>query len=60
MLSWWSSDGRDEATQRSYSGRLLNAVEADPRGRCGDGHGPGHGDSEGVMILPAVPPLPHS
>lgn len=29
-------------------------MEADPRGRCGDGHGPGHRDPEGVMVLPAV------
>lgn len=46
-------------TEGSQGGRLLDAVEADPCGRRGDGHGPGHGHSEGVMVLPAVPPLPH-
>lgn len=47
-------------TGGSQGGRLLDAVEADPCGRRGDGHGPGHRHSEGVMVLPAVPPFPHS
>lgn len=43
----------------SHGGRLLDAVEADPCGRRGDGRGPGHGHLEGVVVLPAVPPLSH-
>lgn len=41
----------------SHSSCLLDAVEADPGGRRGDGHGPGHRHSERVVVLPAVPPL---
>lgn len=41
----------------SHGSCLLDAVEADPGGRCGNGHGPGHRHSEGVVVLPTVPPL---
>lgn len=38
---------------------LLDAVEADAGRGGGDGHGPGHAGTDGVLVLPAVPPLPH-
>lgn len=42
----------------SHSCCLFDAVEADPGWGCGDGHGSGHSDSKGVVVLPAVPPFP--
>lgn len=43
----------------SHSRGLLDAVEADTGWGGGDGHGPGHTGTDGVLVLPAVPPLPH-
>lgn len=44
----------------SDSRGLLDAVEADT-GRGGrDGHGPSHTGTDGVLVLPSVPPLPYS
>lgn len=45
---------------RSHSGGLLDAVEADPGWGGGDGHGPRHSHSEGMVVLPTMPSLPGS
>jgi hypothetical protein len=37
---------------------LLDAVEADPGGGRGDGHGAGHTGTDRVLVLPSMPPLP--
>jgi hypothetical protein len=50
-------DCRADGDRGSHSSCLLDAVEADPGGRRRDGHGPGHRHPEGVVVLPAVPPL---
>lgn len=46
-------------SQRSHSCCLFDAVETDPRWRCGDGHGSCHSYSKCMVVLPAVPPLPY-
>lgn len=38
---------------------LLDAVEADAGRGGGDGHGPCHTGTDGVLVLPPVPPLPY-
>lgn len=43
---------------RSHGRGLLDAVEADPCGGRGDGHGTRHTHPQRVVVLPAVPPLP--
>lgn len=43
----------------SHSCRLFDAVEADPGGRRGDGHGSCHSHTKGVVVLPAMPSLPY-
>lgn len=42
----------------SHSCGLFDAVEADPGGGRGDGHGSGHTRAEAVVVLPTVPPFP--
>lgn len=44
--------------RRSHGRRLFDAVEADAGGGRGDGHGSCHAHPQGVVVLPAVPPLP--
>lgn len=43
----------------SDSRGLLDAVEADTGGGGRDGHGPCHTGTDGVLVLPPVPALPH-
>lgn len=42
----------------SHGCGLFDAVETDPGGGRGDGHGSGHTQAEAVVVLPAVPSFP--
>lgn len=56
----WRPRGGGGRWEVSHSRRLFDAVEADARGGRGDGHGSCHAHPQGVVVLPAVPPLPGS